>query len=115
MKRLFYLSVVLCGVLLLSCKEDPVTVDTYQYEATVVGRGSDCGDLFTIALKRIDTDTTFEDGTYYADNLSADFQEAGVKLYINARVPNDDELVACTTMGPAYPHLFITKSKKAQD
>lgn len=117
MKRLIILPIIYLGLLLSSCnKEDNnISKDNFQYEATVIGQGMDCGETFTISLKSIKTNTDFEDGTYYADNLSSDLKVEGLKIYLNCRELNNDEIYACTMWGPTYPHVFVTESKKADE
>lgn len=94
-----------------SCEKENDTSEGFQYEATVIGKGMDCGETFVISLTGIDNNSEFEDGTYYADQLNSDFKVPGLKIYLNCREPNDNEIYACTHMGPTYPHVIVTDCK----
>lgn len=112
MKQLLVLS-ILAYSLLAGCEkdkdEDQISSD-FKFKATVLSMGLDCGDTFTISLENLDSDSDFEDGIYYADNLPAEYKEEGVLIYLNCREPNEEEVYACTTLGPAYPHIVVTNS-----
>jgi hypothetical protein len=89
--------------------EDQISSD-FKFKATVLSMGLDCGDTFTISLENLDSDSDIEDGIYYADNLPAEYKEEGVLIYLNCREPNEEEVYACTTLGPSYPHIIVTNS-----
>ena len=114
MKQLVFLSILFLGIFFISCEKDDET-DMYNYEATVNNKGLDCGDTFTITLKNVNTDSTFEDGVYYADNLDSTFKVSGLKIYLNCREPNMDEIYACTTMGISYPHIIVVDCIKNEE
>ena len=117
MKMLILLSILTFGVLLASCDKDndEATKENFKFEATVLTKGLDCGETFIISLKNIESSSELEDGIYYADNLSPEYKEPGLKIYLNCREPNDDEIFACTTLGPSYPHLIVIKSSQAEE
>lgn len=108
---------LIMGVLFASCEkdEDKVASENFKFEATVLNRGSDCGEIFIISLKNIETGSDIDDGIYYADNLDSEYKVQGLKIYLNCREPKDDEIYACTHMGPTYPHVFVTRNKKAEN
>jgi len=118
---LFYSMLISFSVSLVSCEKDNdveisnLEIEGYQFEATVKGKGLDCGDTYLIDLKKLNGESGIANGTYYADNLPPDLKVAGLKIRLNARKPTDDELYACTTMGPGYSHLIVTDSKKAEE
>ncbi len=111
------LAVLSIGILFSSCnkEDDNTAIENFRYEATVISQGLDCGETFIVSLKSIGSDTGIEDGTYYADNLDPDLNIKGLKINLNCREPNDDELYACTTLGLTYSHIVVTESKKAED
>lgn len=112
MKRLSILTFV---IFFISCEkdDDKVAPEGFQFEATVINKGMDCGETFIISLKSIETNSNIEDGTYYADKLNSDFKVTGLKIYLNCREPNNkDEIYACTMMGPTYPHVTVIDCKK---
>ncbi len=117
MKNLLILSVLTFGVFLSGCEkeDDKIIKENFKFEATVLNKGLDCGETFIISLKNFETSSEFEDGIYYADNLDPEFKEQGLKIYLNCRHPNDDEVYACTTLGPSYPHLIVINSSKAEE
>ena len=115
MKLPFFLSLLIFAGILTSCENDKQSEGTtdFQFEATVVGQGMDCGETFIITLtSSIDSD--IEVGTYYADHLNSEFKVPGLKIQLNGRAPNADETYACTTMGPGYPHLVVTGCQQAE-
>ena len=116
MKRFSILSILISVLCITSCEKenDDNTSEEFQYEATVINKGMDCGETFVISLKRIADNLEFEDGTYYADQLDSDFKVPGLKIYLNCREPYDSEIYACTMMGPTYPHLIVTKCKRQE-
>lgn len=101
-------------ILLTGCEQENNSdnVNAFPFKATVIDKGMDCGETFLISLKSIEGNSKIEDGTYYADSLDSDLKIPGLKIYLNCREPNEDELYPCTTMGPAYPHVIVTESKK---
>lgn len=117
MKNLLILSVLTFGVFLSGCEkdDDKIIKENFKFEATVLNKGLDCGETFIISLKNFETSSEFEDGIYYADNLDPEFKEQGLKIYLNCRQPNDDEVYACTTLGPTYPHLVVINSSIAEE
>jgi len=115
MKNLIILSILTFGFLFLSCDkdEDELSKENFKFEATVLSVGMDCGETFIISLKNIESSSELGDGIYYADNLGSEYKEQGLKIYLNCREPNGDEVYACTTLGPTYPHLVVINSSKA--
>lgn len=109
MKRTAILSILITVSFLTSCEKENDTgdLDNFQFEATVISKGLDCGEAFIISLTNREKDSSIENGTYYADNLDSDFKVPGLKILLNCREPNSDELYACTMMGPTYPHMIV--------
>ena len=93
--------------------EDPV----YPYEARVLGVNSDCGIYaiqFLSNLEEIEAkfgNTPF-DGIYIGRNLPVELQEVNLIIRLNCRVPEPNELGACSLLGPSYTWVFITDAKK---
>ena len=117
---LFYFMLISFSVALASCEKDNnvkisnLEIEGYQFEAIVKGKGLDCGDTYLIDLKKLNGEAEIANGTYYADNLPPDLKVAGLKIRLNSRKPTNDELYACTTMGPGYSHLIVLDSKKVK-
>lgn len=113
MRHLIALSIFTIGILGVSCEKDQEK-NNFLYEATVIGKGLDCGNTFIISLKNKETQSNIEDGTYYADNLDPGLKQPGLKIYLNCREPENTEFYACTTLGITYPHVIVTDSQKAE-
>lgn len=113
MKRFVILPILITVSFLVGCDTGNETdeIDSFQFEAKVISKGLDCGETFIISLQSRDEDSNIEDGTYYADNLDSDFKVSGLKILLNCREPNNDELYACTMMGPTYPHVIVIDCK----
>lgn len=112
MKNIFIILLFVFGFFLQGCMDDDdqSQIDNFAFEAIVLGQGIDCGDIYTISLKSLEANSDFEDGTYYALNLESEFKEQGLKILLNCRPPNNDEMIACTTQGPSYPHIVVLNS-----
>lgn len=109
MKRTLIYLAILFGFTFIGCEKetDSENEKEYQFEATVIGKGLDCGDTYLIDLKITIGNSDIVEGTYYADDLSSDLKVVGLKIKLNCRKPNDDELYVCTTMGPSYSHVIV--------
>ena len=99
--------------LLISCSEESTTNYEDQTNATVLGKGTNCGDLFLIEID--DPDTRFPETIFgkifYANNLPENLKIEGKRIYVKSREPEDGEFMVCTSWGPAYSHIIITKSE----
>jgi hypothetical protein len=100
-------------VLAISCDDHEMT-NTNRFEVTVAGIGMDCGlvliDFNESDLERIKNITGFNWSRYHAYNLDKNkFNGVGQKLLVTVSKTKDDELFPCTSMGPAYPWITITK------
>ena len=83
------------------------------FKATVLGKGQDCGNTFLI---RFDEEVAGlpnspVKGCYYADNLPEEYKIEGKTVEIQFRLPKEDEMSACTTMGIAFPHMYVLDVK----
>lgn len=113
MKRLSYLLIFLSLSILSGCEKDNLANKDFQFEATVLNKGLDCGETFLIELKNTCGNPNIANGIYYADKLDFEFKEPGLQIVLNCREPLKDELVACTTLGSSYPHIVVIDCKKA--
>jgi hypothetical protein len=108
--------IMLCGLLIISCEKDAFSAE-YPYEAEVIGRNSDCGIYAVKILKGLSQVQTsigsnIGDSIYIAKNLPTELETVGLKIMLDIRKPNDDELGPCTTFGPAYHWLFVKRAEK---
>ncbi len=104
MKNFIFLFVGL-SFLIISCTKSTSGDVTSYANATVLGNGMDCGNSFLIK---------FDNGvinTFYEINLPEDYKVEGKEIMVEFRIPEPDEIMVCTTMGIAYPQIFITKVK----
>jgi len=89
--------------------------DLEYVNATVLGKGLDCGNHFVIQFDDSVTGLPFPSGywnnVYYEYNLPEEYKIAGKRISLAFRAPKSDENLICTTMGPGYPLIFIVKVK----
>ncbi|MFY0675106.1 MAG: hypothetical protein JXQ87_17055 [Bacteroidia bacterium] len=78
-----------------------------QPNATVLGEGIDCGWLIKFNEKPVDLPES-EDNTYIAVNLEQKYQMDDLGVMVTAREAVDQELIACTALGPGYVQIYIT-------
>jgi hypothetical protein len=111
MKNFIFLLVSL-SFLVISCDKNNPDDSTSYANAIVLGKGLDCGNSFLI---KFDNGVTGfpqnSDNTFYEINLPDDYKIEGRKIKVEFRDPKPDEIMVCTTMGIAYPQIFITKVK----
>lgn len=96
--------------ILISCSDKSTTNFEDQTNATVLGKGLDCGDIFLIEFDVTVTGLpeNIFGNIYYADNLPHNLKIEGKRIHVKFREPNEEELMVCHDMGPAYSHIFIT-------
>jgi hypothetical protein len=54
------------------------------------------------------------DSIYIAENLQPELKIAGLKIMLDVRKPQNDELGACTTLGPAYYWIHVKRAEKKE-
>lgn len=118
MKANLFIS-ILGFLFLFSCKEDNNELNSLTYRAQVLGSNIDCG-IYSIKftsdlhkVKQIAGESP--EGIYIAKNLPYQLQQPGINIRLDIRSIQHDELGACTTLGPAYPWLFVIKAEKEED
>ncbi len=100
------------GVACISCEKE--TEIDYQFKATVLERGMDCGDTYLILLTNLSCESTIINTTYYADNLSQELKIDGLEIFLNCRYPENNEMSVCTTYGIGFPHVFVIEAEKVE-
>jgi hypothetical protein len=100
------------AIIFISCNEEKE--ETISYNATVIGEGLDCGETFLIKFNDnleglVDND--FEN-VFYAINLHNEYKIENLQIEVYFRQPEVDELLICTTLGPAYPQIFIIEAQR---
>jgi hypothetical protein len=92
-----------------SCDKNDNKEIKYCFDAKVIGKGIDCGDTFLIDLKNLTDNSGLENSIYYAFELPSEFKVVNIEIQLNCRLPNENEDVACTTLGASHPHLIVTE------
>jgi hypothetical protein len=92
----------------------------YPFKAEVMGINPDCG-IYQIRI----TDgqekaesivgKSAEANIYIANNLPDELKINGLRIILDLRKPEINELGVCTDMGPSYTWVFVTKAKKEQN
>ena len=109
MKNLVFGFLIVIGFASTGCEKE--NIPEFQFEATVLHKGMDCGETYLISLNNLSGDSTIINGVYYAENLPSDMLAVGLEIYLNCRYPIENELSLCTTYGPGYPHIFVINAK----
>ncbi len=107
------LRLIIFFLLFISCKRDcPCKVDR-SFNATIIGVGTDCGGRFLIQFDKPPKGISqnIAGNICYAVNLGDQYKIPGKRISLECRAPKSEEDMACTAMGPAYPHIFITHVK----
>lgn len=114
MKTRLLIIILFSGFLFYSCGDELDTI--YPYEAVVLGINNDCGAYqikITDGLEQVRLMVAdFGDGIYIVKNLPEDLQKEGQEIKLDVRAPFSGELSPCTTMGLAYPWLYVIEAKK---
>ena len=78
-----------------------------DFNATVLGKGLDCGNSFLIQFDEGVIDLPSSYRLYYEINLPESYKIKNERVNVKFRAPENDEIMVCTAMGPAYPQIFI--------
>lgn len=110
MKKFLFILIIL-NFTLHSCSKDETQDD--MYNATVLEKGLDCGDLFLIQFNDDVSDIAQNNfnNIFYAMNLPEIFKIEGKQIKVKIRKPKNEEAMACTTLGTAYPYIYIIKAE----
>ena len=114
-----YLNFVLFLVVLgtTSCVEEAYDDNIFMVE--VLGVGMDCGDTWLIKFNEGDErevnryleNTNAYFPVFYADDLPEDKKETGLFLNITLGECSENDISACTAMGPGYAHVCIKSAE----
>lgn len=96
----------------ISCSKDEE--DIQFWNATVRNKGLDCGThLLEFDLEPNLYPASYGYGTiFYEMNLPDAFKVPETKIVVEMRKLNDDELVACTTLGPSFGMVYILSARE---
>lgn len=109
MKNSIFILFILVFTIIACTKNNHETIDNSP-NATVLGKGLDCGNTYLI---QFDDDVSglpqnSWENTFYALNLPESYKDAGKRVFVEFREPHNNEWVACTTLGPGYPQVYVT-------
>ena len=79
--------------------------------ATVMGKGLDCGNSFAIVFDENVTGLPSPYRHYYEINLPEEYKIKNERISVKFRKPDNDELMVCTMMGATYPQIYIVEVK----
>lgn len=112
--RLKFLGFILM-LFLCNCKKDNNSSSDFPFKAIVLGSNRDCS-LYEIKIlngldkvKMIIGLSTI-DSIYIAANLPDSLKVQGLNIQLDLRKPNNDELGACTTLGPSFTWIYVVKA-----
>lgn len=92
--------------LLTSCHNDDDHNDLFN--AVVIGKGLDCGDLFLIKFNDdIAGLPNSVDNIYYELNLPDKLKVEGKEIKVEFRKLKESEYFPCTTLGTGYSAIYI--------
>jgi hypothetical protein len=91
----------------------------YPFKAEVMGVNLDCG-IYQIRITeghdKVESilGKSIGTNTFIACNLPSELKIAGLKILLDLRKPTaeNNEIGICTTMGPSYAWVFVTRAKK---
>ena len=66
---------------------------------------------FLIVFDTNVSDVPLPDRHYYEINLPEEYKNKNERISVKFRVPSNDDVIACTTMGPAFPFVYIVEVK----
>jgi len=91
-----------------SCQTDE-TISPHVTNALVIGIGYDCGSSYLIQFDEDvpDLPPNSWDNTFYEINLPDEYKIADERIYCEFRLPDDDEYMLCTHLGPGFPEIYI--------
>jgi hypothetical protein len=98
-----------------NCKKDNNSTSDFLYKAIVIGLNRDCF-LYEIkilnGLEKVKTIAGISpiDSVYIAANLPDSLKVSGLNIQLDLRKPSNNELGACTTLGPAFTWIYVIKA-----
>ena len=79
------------------------------FNATVLGKGLDCGNSFLIHFDEGVEGLPSAYRLYYEINLPESYKIKNERVHLKFRAPENDEIMVCTAMGLAYPQIYIVE------
>lgn len=98
----------LLALFTLSCTNNDEDIN---YNATVIGMGSDCAGSYLIKfddnLSNVPKNTS--ENVFYEINLPNQYKIKGLRINVLFRLPTNNETMVCTFRDYSYPQIFIDK------
>lgn len=92
----------------IACNNDDTT-NVNTVNATILYKGADCNDTFLIKFNNntnnVPTNTT--ENIFYAINLPNQYKINNLQVNVTFRLPYENEIMNCTTVGITYPQIYI--------
>ena len=116
MKNILIICILISGFVFLSCRDESCS-SVLPIEAKVIGLNGDCG-LYELKITqglekvRSIVGSSVIDSIYISDNLPDSLKTPGVVIKLDIRKPLIGEIKACTTLGPGFTWIYITKAIK---
>tara|TARA_R110002096_G_scaffold434606_1_gene656862 strand:+ start:2251 stop:2589 length:339 start_codon:yes stop_codon:yes gene_type:complete len=105
----FIVTYILLTFILTSCDKNENEIKEIPFNATVIEKGLDCGNSYLIKFNDNVSgipQNSF-DNIFYEINLSEEYKIDGIQIYVEFRLPENDEFMICTALGIAYPQIYI--------
>lgn len=99
-----------------SCQKENNPTE-YPFKAEVIGNNPDCG-VYQIRITEGQDKVgnivgeSIASNIYIANNLPEELKISGLRILLDLRKPENNELGICTHMGPCYPWIYVTRAKK---
>ena len=99
-----------------SCQKENNPTE-YPFKAEVMGKNPDCG-IYQIKITEgqdkveLIVGNSMRTYIFIANNLPEELKVNGLKILLDLRKPENNELGVCTFMGPTYAWIFVTTAKK---
>jgi len=97
-----------------SCTKEDSRIKDDSFNAIVIEQGLDCGNSYLIKFNEDVSglpQNSF-DNIFYEINLPEEYKVEGKPIYVEFRLPENNETMACTTLGLAYPQIYIIEANK---
>lgn len=109
MKKINLVTITLLFLSLVSCENNQNNSAKATFNARVLSKGIDCGDIYLIQFNDDvqGLPSNSSDNIFYAINLPSNLQVDDLEVSVNFRIPNDNEKIPCTTRGISYPQIII--------
>lgn len=111
MKRLIIACICIILSNILACDKDENDTKEKPFNAVVLEKGLDCGNSYLIEFN--DNVSGLPENSsgniFYEINLPESYKVDNNQINVEFRLPENDEFMACTALGIAYPQIYIIR------